>query len=168
MFPWTPPLWLTVAFVATAIAINLMTIVSKKAITKRLNGKQNNEPYTKNTAYWTHAISSRIAIVVNSIVAIVGTPLLITGIAWLGSKSPHIFIITMCALTWIASLFFTQVFFIDTKSQDSDAQENDALIDPHDRHAINAYIGWILFNVIFDAFVWLVTNSANWKETIPH
>ena len=110
MFPWTPPLWLTMAFVATAIAINLMTIVSKKAITKRLNGKQNNEPYTKNTAYWTHAISSRIAIVVNSIAAIVGTPLLLTGIAWLGSKSPHIFFITMCALIWIASLFFTQVF----------------------------------------------------------
>ena len=95
---------------------------------------------------------------VNSIVAIVGTPLLLTGIAWLGSKFPHIFFITMCALIWVASLFFTQVFFIDTKSQDSDAQENDALIDPHDRHAINAYIGWILVNIALDAFMWLVMS----------
>lgn len=100
--------------------------------------------------------------------AIAGIPLLLIGITWLGSKSPHIFVITMSALIWIASLFFTQVFFIDTKLQSNDAQENDALIDPHDQHAINAYIGWILFNVAFDAFMWLVANSANWKETIPH
>lgn len=160
MFPWTPPLWLTVTFVAVVITANLITIIYKKIVTEQLNNKQNNEPYTKNAAYWIHAIVSRIAIVVNSIVAIVGAPLLLTGIAWLGSKFPHIFFITMCALIWIASLFFTQVFFIDTKSQDSDAQENDTLIDPHDRHAINAYIGWILSNVIFDAFVWLVMSHS--------
>ena len=158
MFPWIPPLWLVVTFIAVAMTANLITAISKKVITGRLNDEQNNEPYTKDAAYWTHAIASRITIVVNSIVAIVGAPILLTGIAWLGSKSPHLFFITMCALIWIASLFFTQVFFIDTKSQDSDAQENDALIDPHDRHAINAYIGWILFNVIFDAFVWLVMS----------
>ena len=160
MFPWTPPLWLTVTFVAAGITTNLITIISKKIVTERLNDKQNNEPYTKDAAYWVHAIVSRIAIVVNSIAIITGTPLLLTGATWLGHKFPHIFFITMCALIWIASLFFTQVFFIDTKLQDSDAQENDALIDPHDRHAINAYIGWMLFNVIFDAFMWLVMSHT--------
>ena len=160
MFTWTPPLWLTVTFVAVGITTNLITIISKKIVTERLNNKQNNEPCTKDVAYWVHAIVSRIAIVVNSIAIITGTPLLLIGTTWLGSKFPHIFCITMCALIWIASLFFTQVFFIDTKLQDSDAQENDALIDPHDRHAINAYIGWMLFNVIFDAFMWLVMSHT--------
>lgn len=158
MFPWIPPLWLVVTFIAVAMTANLITAISKKVITGRLNDEQNNEPYTKDAAYWTHAIASRITIVVNSIVAIVGAPILLTGIAWLGSKSPHIFFIAMCALMWIASLFFTQVFFIDTKLQDSDAQENDVLIDPHDRHAINAYIAWILVNVALDAFMWLVMS----------
>ena len=158
MFPWTPPLWLTVSFVTVVMTVNLVTVISKKVITGQLNDEQNNEPYTKNAAYWIHAIVSRIAIVVNSIVAIVGILLLLTGTTWIGINFPHVFFIAMCALMWIASLFFTQVFFIDTKLQDSDAQENDVLIDPHDRHAINVYIGWILVNVALDAFMWLVMS----------
>ena len=158
MLPYTPPLWPTVTFVAVVITTNLITIISKKIVTERLNDKQNNEPYTKNAAYWIHAIVSRIAIVVNSIVAIVGTPLLIIGTTWIGINFPHVFFITMCAIIWIASLFFTQIFFIDTKLQDSDAQENDVLIDLHDRHAINAYIGWILVNVALDAFMGLLMS----------
>lgn len=158
MLPWTPPLWLTVTFVAVVITANLITIISKKIVTERLNDKQNNGPYTKNAAYWIHAIVSRIAIVVNSIAEIVGTLLTLTGTTWIGINFPHVFFIAMCALMWIASLFFTQIFFIDTKLQDSDAQENDVLIDPHDRHAINAYIAWILVNVALDAFMWLVMS----------
>ena len=158
MLPYTPPLWLTATFIAVVITANLITIISKKIVTERLNDKQNNETYTKNAAYWIHAIVSRITIVVNSIVAIVGTLLLITGTTWIGINFPHVFFIAMCALMWIASLFFTQVFFIDTKLQDSDAQENDTLIDPNDRHAINAYIAWILGNITFDVIMWLTIN----------
>lgn len=156
MFPWTPPLWLTVAFVATAITINLMTIVSKKAIAKRLNGKQNNEPYTKNTTYWTHVIASRIANIVNIVAGAVIIGLLLCGMCWLCDQHPYIFWAMVCVFMWIGSLCFVQIFFIGMKPQDNDAQENDTLIDPNDRYAINAYITWILVNVAFDAFVWLV------------
>lgn len=158
MLPWTPPLWLVVTFVAVAITTNLITAISKKVITRQLNDEQNNEPYAKNTAYWTHAIASRIAIVVNVVATAIAIPLLLIGTTWIGINFPHIFFITMCALMWIASLFFTQIFFIDTKLQDGDAQENNALIDPHDRHAINAYIGWILFNVTLDVIIWLIAH----------
>lgn len=34
MFPWTPPLWLTVAFVAVVITANLITIISKKIVSE--------------------------------------------------------------------------------------------------------------------------------------
>lgn len=151
-------LWLTVSFVAVVITANLITIISKKIVTERLNDKQNNGPYTKNAAYWIHAIVSRIAIVVNTVATAIAIPLLLIGTTWIGINFPHVFFIAMCALMWIASLFFTQVFFIDTKLQDSDAQENDVLIDPHDRHAINVYIGWILVNVALDAVIWLAMS----------
>ena len=158
MFPWTPPLWLTVVFVATTIAINLITIVSKKAITKHLNGKQNNEPCTKNTAYWTHAIGSRIAILVNTITVVAIGYLLFLGMGWLCIHHPYILNTIFCVFMWIGSLLFVQIFIIGTKPRDNDAQENDTLIDPNDRYAINAYIAWILINVAVDAFMWLVTS----------
>lgn len=151
-------LWLTVSFVTVVMTVNLVTVISKKAITKRLNGEQENEPHPKGVAYWTHAIASRIAIVVNVVATTIAITLLLIGTTWIGINFPHVFFIAMCALMWIASLFFTQVFFIDTKLQDSDAQENDTLIDPNDRHAIDAYITWILVNVALDAFMWLVMS----------
>lgn len=159
MPPWTPQLWLAVAFVTTAIAINLMTIVSKKAITKRLNGEQENEPHSKDVAYWTHAIASRIAIVVNVVATAIAIQLLLIGTTWIGINFPHVFFITMCALMWILSLYLTWSFFqVRDKSHDTDVQGSNALIDPNDRAAINYAIGWILVNVALDAFMWLVMS----------
>jgi len=80
MLPYTPPLSLTVTFVAVVITANLITIISKKIVTERLNDKQNNEPYTKNAAYWIHAIVSRIAIIVNLIAGAVIISLLFCGV----------------------------------------------------------------------------------------
>jgi len=168
MFPWIPPLWVPVTFVVVTIGVNLITIISKKIGTEQLNDAQNNEPYNKRVAYWTHAIASRIATVVNIITVVVAIPLLLIGTTWLGSKFPHIFFITMCALMWILSLCLTWISFrIRDKSHDNDAQEDGAPIDPNDRAAINYAITWILLNVAFDGFMWLVVNSSTWKETIP-
>lgn len=159
MLPWTPPLWLTVTVVAVPIAINLMTIVSKKAITKRLNGEQENEPHPKGVAYWIHAIASRIAIVVNVVAIAIAIPLLLTGTTWIGINFPHAYFITTCALVWILSLYLTWSFFqVRDKSHDTDVQGSNALIDPNDRAAINYAIAWILFNVTLDAFMWLVMS----------
>lgn len=161
MLPWNPPLWLTVTVVAVPIAINLMTIVSKKAITKRLNGKQENEPHSKGVAYWTHAIASRIAIVVNVVATAIAIPLLLIGTTWIGVNFPHVFFITMCALIWILSLYLTWSFFqVRDKSHDTDVQGSNALIDPNDRAAINYVIGWILVNVALDAFMWLIMSHT--------
>ena len=165
MFPWTPPLWLTVTFVATAIAINLITIISKKIITKRINDEQNSEPYTKDAAYWTHVIASRIANIVNIVAGAVIIGLLVWGMGWLCDQHPYIFWAMMCIFMWIASLGFAQIFFIDMKPQDSDAQENDTLIDPNDRNAINVYITWVLINIAIDTIVWLAINTM---ENMPH
>lgn len=159
MLPWTPPLWITVTVVAVPIAINLMTIVSKKAITKRLNGEQKNEPHSKDVAYWTHAIASRIAIVVNVVATAIAIPLLLIGTTWIGINFPHVFFITTCALIWILSLYLTWSFFqVRDKSHDTDVQGSNALIDPNDRAAINYAIAWILVNVTLDAFMWLVMS----------
>lgn len=136
-----------------------MTIVSKKAITKRLNGEQENEPHSKDIAYWTHAIASRIAIVVNVVATAIAIPLLLIGTTWIGINFPHIFFITMCALMWILSLYLTWSFFqVRDKSHDTDVQGSNALIDPNDRAAINYTIGWILVNIALDAFMWLVMS----------
>lgn len=159
MLPWTPPLWLTVTAIAVPIAINLMTIVSKKAITKRLNGEQENEPHPKGVAYWTHAIASRIAIVVNVVATAIAIPLLLIGTTWIGINFPHVYSITTCALLWILSLYLTWSFFqVRDKSHDTDVQRSNALIDPNDRAAINYAIGWILSNVTLDAVMWLVMS----------
>lgn len=164
MFPWTPPLGLTVAFVAVAITANLITIISKKAITKRLNKEQNNGPYTKDATYWTHAIASRIANIINIITGAVIISLLLCGVGWLSNQHPYIFWAMICVFMWIASLVFAQLFFIE-KSQDIDEQENDTLIDPNDRHAINVYITWALINIAIDAVMWLAINTV---ETMSH
>ena len=159
MLPYTPPLWLTVTFVAVAIATNLITVISKKNITKRLNAEQENETYVKGAAYWAHAITSRIADIVNVIMIAIVIYLLLFGATWLGLKFPHIFFVTMCGLMWILSLYLTWVFFeARDKSHDNDAQENDTLIDPNDRAAINYAIGWILFNVTLDGIIWLIAH----------
>lgn len=148
-------------FVAVVITTNLITIISKKIVTGRLNDEQNNEPYTKDAAYWTHAIASRITIVTNSIVAIVGAPLLLTGTTWIGINFPHAYFITTCALVWILSLYLTWSFFrVRDKSHDTDVQGSNALIDPNDRAAINYAIAWILVNVALDAFMWLVMSHT--------
>lgn len=159
MLPWTPPLWLAVAFVAVVIVVNLATVISKEIITRRLNGEQENEPHSKGVAYWAHAIASRIAIVVNVVATAIAIPLLLIGTTWLGINFPHAFFITTCALTWILSLYLTWSFFrVRDKSHDTDVQGSNALIDPNDRAAINYAIGWILSNVTLDAFMWLVTS----------
>lgn len=159
MLPWTPPLWLTVSFVTVVMTVNLVTVISKKIITGQLNDEQNNEPYAKNTAYWTHAIASRIAIVVNVVTTAIAIPLLLIGTTWIGINFPHVFFITMCALMWILSLYLTWSFFqVRDKSHDTDVQESNALIDPNDRAAINYAIGWILSNVTLDTFMWLVMS----------
>ena len=159
MLPWTPPLWLTVTVIAVPIAINLMTIVSKKAITKRLNGEQENEPHPKGVAYWTHAIASRIAIVVNVVATAITIPLLLIGTTWIGINFPHVYFITTCALLWILSLYLTWSFFqVRDKAHDTDVQRSNALINPNDRAAINCAIGWILSNVTLDAVMWLVMS----------
>lgn len=165
MFPWTPPLWLTVAFVTVVITANLITIISKKIVTERLNDKQNNEPYTKNAAYWIHAIVSRIAIVVNVVAGAVIIILLLCGMGWLCDQHPYIFWAMMSIFMWIGSLCFAQLFFIDIKPQDIDKQENDTLIDPNDRHAINVYVAWALINITIDAIMWLAINTV---ENMPH
>ena len=88
--------------------------------------------------------------------AIVGLPPLLIGTTWLGFNFPHIFRITMRTLMWILSLCLTwSLFQIRNKSHDTDAQRNNALIDPNNRAAINYAIGWILFNVTLDAIVLL-------------
>lgn len=131
----------------------------QKIITGQLNDEQNNEPYAKNTAYWTHAIASRIAIVVNVVTTAIAIPLLLIGTTWIGINFPHVFFITMCALLWILSLYLTWSFFqVRDKSHDTDVQESNALIDPNDRAAINYAIGWILSNVTLDTFMWLVMS----------
>ena len=159
MLPWNPPLWLTVTVVAVPIAINLMTIVSKKAITERLNGEQENEPHSKGVAYWTHAIASRIAIVVNIVATAIAILLLLTGTTWIGINFPHAYFITTCALVWILSLYLTWSFFqVRDKSHDTDVRGSNALTDPNDRAAINYAIGWILSNVTLDAVMWLVMS----------
>lgn len=159
MLPWTPPLWLVVTFVAVAITANLITAISKKVITGQLNDEQNNEPYAKNTAYWIHAITSRIAIVVNVVATAIAIPLLLIGTTWIGINFPHVFFITTCALTWILSLYLTWSFFqVRDKSHDTDVQGSNALIDPNDRAAINYAIAWILVNVALDALMWLVMS----------
>lgn len=159
MLPWTPPLWLTVSFVTVVMTVNLVTVISKKIITGQINDEQNNEPYAKNTAYWTHAIASRIAIVVNVVTTAIAIPLLLIGTTWIGINFPHVFFITMCALLWILSLYLTWSFFqVRDKSHDTDVQESNALIDPNDRAAINYAIGWILSNVTLDTFMWLVMS----------
>lgn len=141
---------------------NLITAIYKKVITER----PDNKPYTKNTAYWIHAIVSRIASIVNTVATIVAIILLFIGIDWLSFNFQHIFFITMCALMWILSLYLTWSFFqIRDKSHDTDAQGNNALIDPNDRAAINYAIGWILFNVTLDAIILLFTYRI---ETMPH
>lgn len=160
MFPWTPPLWLTVAFIATAIAINLITIISKKITTKRINDEQNSEPYTKDAAYWTHVIASRIANIVNIVAGAVIIGLLLWGMGWLCNQHPYIFWAMICVFMWIASLSFVQVFFINTKYQDIDEQENDTLIDPNDRHAVNTYVAWVLINIAIDTIMWLAINTV--------
>lgn len=159
MLPWTPPLWLTVSFVTVVMTVNLVTVISKKVITGQLNDEQNNEPYAKNTAYWIHAIASRIAIVVNVVAIAIAIPLLLTGTTWIGINFPHVYFITTCALLWILSLYLTWSFFqTRDKSHDTDIQGSNALIDPNDRAAINYAIGWILSNVTLDAVMWLVTS----------
>lgn len=159
MLPWTPPLWLTVSFVTVVMTVNLVTVISKKVITGQLNDEQNNEPYAKNTAYWTHAIASRIAIVVNVVAIAIAIPLLLTGTTWIVINFPHVYFITTCALLWILSLYLTWSFFrVRDKSHDTDVQGSNALIDPNDRAAINYAIGWILSNVTLDAFMWLVMS----------
>jgi hypothetical protein len=159
MLPWNPPLWLTVTVVAIPIAINLIAIISKKIVTERLNGEQENEPHSKDVAYWTHAIASRIAIVVNVVATAIAIPLLLIGTTWIGINFPHVFFITMCALMGILSLYLTWSFFqVRNKSHDTDVQGSNALIDPNDRAAINYAIGWILVNVALDAFMWLVMS----------
>ena len=165
MLPYTPPLWLTVAFVAVAITANLITIISKKAITKRLNKEQNNGPYTKDATYWTHAIASRITNIVNIVTGTVIIGLLLCGMGWLCDQHPYIFWAMMCVFMWIGSLCFAQLFFINMKSQNIDEQENDTLIDPNDQHAINVYIAWALINIAIDVVMWLAINIV---ETMPH
>lgn len=158
MLPWTPPLWLGVTFVTVVITVNLVTVISKKVITGQLNDEQNNEPYAKNTAYWTHAIASRIAIVVNVVATAIAILLLITGTTWIGINFPHAYFITTCALVWILSLYLTWSFFqVRDKSHDTDVRGSNALTDPNDRAAINYAIAWILVNVALDAFMWLVS-----------
>ena len=107
MLPWNPPLWLTVSFVTVVMTVNLVTVISKKAITEHLNGEQENEPHSKGVAYWTHAIASRIAIVVNVVAIAIAIPLLLTGTTWIGINFPHVYFITTCALLWILSLYLT-------------------------------------------------------------
>ncbi len=159
MPPYVPPLWLTMAFIAVVIAANLITVISKKTITKRLNAEQENETYVKGTTYWTHAITSRIAIVVNVVTTAIAIPLLLIGTTWIGINFPHVFFITMCALMWILSLYLTWSFFqVRDKSHDTDVQGSNALIDPNDRAAINYAIGWILFNVTLDVIIWLIAH----------
>ena len=159
MLPWTPPLWLTVSFVTVVMTVNLVTVISKKVITGQLNDEQNNEPYAKNTEYWTHAIASRIAIVVNVVATAIAIPLLLIGTTWIGINFPHAYFITTCALVWILSLYLTWSFFqIRDKSHDTDVRGSNTLIDPNDRAAINYAIAWILGNVALDAVMWLVTS----------
>ena len=159
MLPWNPPLWLTVTVVAIPIAINLITIISKKIVTERLNGEQENEPHSKGVAYWTHTITSRIAIVVNVVTTAIAIPLLLIGTTWIGINFPHVYFITTCALLWILSLYLTWSFFqVRDKSHDTDVQESNALIDPNNRAAINYAIGWILVNIALNAFMWLVMS----------
>lgn len=161
MLPWTPPLWPTVSFVTVVMTVNLITVISKKVITGQLNDEQNNEPYAKNTAYWTHAIASRIAIVVNVVATAIAILLLLTGTTWIGINFPHAYFITTCALVWILSLYLTWSFFqVRDKSHDTDVQGSNALIDPNDRAAINYAIAWILSNVILDGFMWLVMSHT--------
>lgn len=138
MFPWTPPLWLTVSFITVVMTVNLVTVISKEVITRQLNGEQENEPHSKGVAYWTHAIASRIAIVVNVVATAIAIPLLLTGTTWIGTNFPHVYFITTCALLWILSLYLTWSFFqTRDKSHDTDVQGSNALIDPNDRAAIN-------------------------------
>lgn len=159
MLPYTPPLWLTVTFVAVVITANLITIISKKIVTERLNDKQNNEPYTKNAAYWIHAIVSRIAIIVNLIAGAVIISLLFCGVGWISIYHPYIFWAMMCIFIWIASLGFTCFLFrMRNKSPDSDNQDSDTLVDPKDRTAINYAIAWILGNITLDVIMWLTIN----------
>lgn len=168
MPPYVPPLWLTMTFIAVVIAVNLITIISKKIIAKRLNAEQENETYIKDAAYWTHAITSRIADIVNVIMIAIVIYLLLVGGGWLYINFPNASFVIWCVLMWILSLGATCGFFeLRNKPHDTDAQENDTLIDPNDQAAINYALVWILFNIIFDGFMWLLANSANWKETIP-
>lgn len=159
MLPYTPPLWLTVAFIAVVITTNLITIISKRAITKRLNKEQNNETYAKDATYWTHAIASRITNIVNLITGAVIISLLFCGVGWISIYHPYIFWAIMCIFIWIASLGFTCFLFrMRNKSPDSDDQDSDTLVDPNDRTAINYAIAWILGNITFDVIMWLTIN----------
>lgn len=154
MLPYTPPLWLTVAFVIGTITLNLTAFISRKGLNKHLDGMQEDGSYTKDVTYWTYAISSSIANIINIIVVTLIAYLLLCGLGWVKNQHPYVFLAIVCVLIWLVSLGCMWALFI-TKRPQKNAQEYGTLVDPNDRDAINCAIAWISFNVALDIVLWL-------------
>ena len=67
MFPRTPPLWLTVAYVAATVIINITIHRCRKTLVKRQEEKHEDEPRTRDVTYWIYTIISPMMDLINAI-----------------------------------------------------------------------------------------------------
>ena len=155
MLPWTPPLWLTVAYVAATVIINITIHRCRKTLVKRQEEKHENEPRTRDVAYWIYTVISPMRTLINAIELTLLAWLSAVGMAWLHANHIYTFMIVTYVIIGVGSSFATHRFLIGALEYRFFTKK-DPLIDPYDQ-TITLYVKrWVIFNVITDIVLWIL------------
>lgn len=158
MLPWTTPLWLTVAYVAATVIINITIHRCRKTLVKRQEGKQEDKPRTRDVTYWIYTIISPMMTLINAIALTLLVWLSAVGMTWLHANRIYTFMIVTYVIIGVGSSFATHRFLIGALDYRFFIKK-DPLIDPYDQ-TITIYVKrWVIFNVITDIVLWMLMVS---------
>ena len=158
MFPWTPPLWLTVAYVAATVIINITIHRCRKTLIKRQEETQEDEPRTRDVTYWIYTIISPMMTLINAIALTLLVWLSVVGMAWLHANHVYTFIIVTYMIIGVGSSLVTHRFLIGALEYRFFIN-NDPLIDAHDQTVSRYVKRCVIFNVITDIVLWMLMVS---------
>lgn len=158
MFPWTPPLWLTLAYVTATVILNITIHRCRKTLVKRQEEKQEDEPRTKDVTYWIYTIISPMMALINAIALTLLAWLSAVGMAWLHANRIYTFMIVTYVIIGVGSSLATHRFLIEALDYRFFIKK-DPLIDTYDQTVTQYIKRWVIFNVITDIVLWMLIVS---------